>query len=152
MHQAMKQLAPFEEKIAAMITDNERESRAREEAEKALGLAYQEADRKAAEEKFKLTLKAYVNSATAIFEDLEVRETIVPIAPGPKGESKTGVEKSYPPYKESFAKNPKALQESTDYQLFLRAGNVLTEHTGLLGVGLFEVAVKGELQNPYSKQ
>jgi len=148
----MKHLVAFQEKIEATITDNERESRAREDAEKLLGSAYQEADIKAAEEKFKLTLEAYVKSATAIFEDLEVRETTVPIAPGPKGKPRTGVEKSYPPYKESFAKNPIALQESTDYQLFLRAGNVLTEHTGHLGVGLFEVAVRGVLPNPYSKQ
>ncbi len=151
IHQDMKELAPFQEKIEATITANERESRAREDAENALGSAYQEADRKAAEEKFKLTLEAYVESARAIFEDLNVREVTVPVASSPNGVARTGVEKRYPPYKETFAQNPRALQESADYQLFLRAGNVLTEHTGRLGVRLFEVATTGELQNPYSK-
>lgn len=148
----MKAIAPFDGTIEPTITGDERESYARESAERLLGSAYQEVDRKATEEKFNLTLEAYIESARAIFEDLEVRVETVSVAPDSKGDPRTGVEKKFPPYKKEFTQNPKLLEESTEYQLFLRTGNVLTEHTGFLGVDLLETATKGNLKNPYSKQ
>lgn len=152
INQVMKPIAPFDGKIEPTITSDERENYARESAERLLGSAYQEVDRKAAEEKFNLTLEAYIESARAIFEDLEVRVETVSVAPDPKGDPRTGVEKKFPPYKKEFTQNPELREKSTEYQLFLRTGNVLTEHTGFLGVDLFETATKGNLKNPYSKQ